>query len=156
MLVRTALLAILGVVGCADSETGSVDLADAPTGGNESQIAPQGHTALTAWLAAGHSLSWACEDAPHPARPPGAHGMNRICSNAALSESSRCLPLDRLQLQSETVGHDLFHRGDVDPSLLPRCIGVIKREVVGLLVVGNHVHERRRATGLESETKQER
>jgi hypothetical protein len=81
-------IALVLLVGCADPEMGSVDFADAPTGGTESQIAPQGHTALTAWLAAGHYLSWACEDAPHPARPPGAHGMNRICSNAALSGSS--------------------------------------------------------------------
>ena len=90
-MVRNAWVAALaGVValievGCAEPGTGPVDSADARVSGDEAQVAPQGHAALTVWLAAGHYRSWACEDAPHPARPPGAHGMTRICSNAALS-----------------------------------------------------------------------
>jgi hypothetical protein len=53
-----------------------------------SEVPPQGHDALKSWLADGHYLDWACEAAAHPARPPGAHGSNRICSNAALSASA--------------------------------------------------------------------
>ncbi len=52
------------------------------------ELPPQGRDALVAWIADGHYLSWACEPDPHPARPPGAHGRNRICSNAALSGST--------------------------------------------------------------------
>ncbi len=66
--------------------------ADGPPGldGTEhaaDQLPPRGHVALQEWLAAGHYQAWACEPSPHPARPPGAHGANRICSNAALSGS---------------------------------------------------------------------
>ena len=49
-------------------------------------------TGLETWLAAGHYLSWHCEKAPHPARPPGAHGSTRICSNEALSATSASSP----------------------------------------------------------------
>ena len=43
--------------------------------------------ALEAWLAEGRYLGWNCEEAPHPARPPGAHRANRICTNDVLSEA---------------------------------------------------------------------
>jgi hypothetical protein len=33
------------------------------------------------WLQAGTYKSWHCESAPHAARSPSPHGMNRICSN---------------------------------------------------------------------------
>ena len=59
-----------------------------PVGQGDPQLPPRGHAALKAWIAADHYKSWACEDAPHPARPPGAHGTNRICSNTALSMSA--------------------------------------------------------------------
>ena len=59
----------------------------APTG-DDAQLPPQGHGALVAWLGAGHYKAWACEPAPHAARPPGAHGQNRICSNAMLSATT--------------------------------------------------------------------
>jgi hypothetical protein len=52
------------------------------------QLPPQGQAALKAWLAEGHYLAWSCESAAHAARPPGAHGENRICSNTALSTST--------------------------------------------------------------------
>lgn len=56
--------------------------------GDVAELPPLGRDPLVAWLADGHYLSWACEPEPHPARPPGAHGANRICSNAALSGSA--------------------------------------------------------------------
>jgi hypothetical protein len=59
-----------------------------PQSTDDPQLPPQGHAALSAWLQAGHYRAWACEPAPHPARPPGAHGENRICSNAALAASA--------------------------------------------------------------------
>jgi hypothetical protein len=49
------------------------------------QVPPTGRAALEAWLETGAYLSWHCEAAPHPARPPGAHGENRICSNDAIA-----------------------------------------------------------------------
>jgi hypothetical protein len=55
---------------------------------DRAQVPPRGHAAVIAWLAEGHYLTWACEEAPHPARPPGAHGRNRICSNTALAGSA--------------------------------------------------------------------
>jgi hypothetical protein len=40
-----------------------------------------GQAALTAWLTRGDYKAWACESAAMAARPNGAHGRNRICSN---------------------------------------------------------------------------
>ncbi len=78
------------VCACADPDRAldPMDTPDAPPLAGDAQLPPQGHADLAPWLAAGHYLAWACEDAPHPARPPGAHGANRICSNTALSTSS--------------------------------------------------------------------
>ncbi len=52
------------------------------------QVPPTGRVALEAWLATGAYLAWHCEPAPHPARPPGAHGDTRICSNDAIAAAS--------------------------------------------------------------------
>jgi hypothetical protein len=50
---------------------------------------PEGKDVIEEWLAAGSYKAWKCEPAPHPQRPPSAHGpMDRICSNAALSSST--------------------------------------------------------------------
>jgi len=40
---------------------------------------------VEAWLAEGSYKSWKCEPAPHAARSPSPHGINRICSNDTLS-----------------------------------------------------------------------
>jgi hypothetical protein len=55
------------------------------TAGPLEQTPPEGRAALDAWLAAGHYRSWACEPTIQNARPGGAHGRNRICSNALAS-----------------------------------------------------------------------
>ncbi len=55
---------------------------------DERELPPMGDAALRVWLATGAYETWACETAPHPARPPGAHGANRICSNAVLAAST--------------------------------------------------------------------
>ena len=55
---------------------------------DESQRPPTSRAALEAWLARGLYQAWRCEPAPHDARPPGAHGQNRICSNEALARSA--------------------------------------------------------------------
>lgn len=54
----------------------------------DDQSPPITHAELVPWLADGAYQTWACEAAAHPARPPGAHGTNRICSNELLSESA--------------------------------------------------------------------
>jgi len=52
----------------------------------DAQTPPTGdETAMSAWLAEGDYNAWACESAPHAARSPSPHGINRICSNDALS-----------------------------------------------------------------------
>lgn len=76
----TAACAVEGASTPGESEDSqSADTAELP---------PQGRNALSTWLTEGHYLSWTCEPEAHPARPPGAHGANRICSNAALSASA--------------------------------------------------------------------
>jgi len=54
----------------------------------DDQSPPTTHAALVPWLADGAYQTWACEPEAHPARPPGAHGSNRICSNALLSATA--------------------------------------------------------------------
>lgn len=79
--------------GAADLASPPADLAGAPpsdlaTPANPAQTPPMGRAALEAWLARGDYKQWRCEPAPHPTRPPGAHGENRICSNDLLSGSA--------------------------------------------------------------------
>jgi hypothetical protein len=85
------VLAAAALAACA-SDTGpepdpTAPDAASPMPGN-AELPPQGHAALSAWLSEGHYKAWACEAAAHPARPPGAHGENRICSNALLSATA--------------------------------------------------------------------
>jgi hypothetical protein len=70
---------------CGNDPHGDLPDANPPGGEVTAQVPPTSGAAMEAWLAAGHYLSWRCEAAPHAARPPGAHGMNRICSNDALA-----------------------------------------------------------------------
>jgi hypothetical protein len=79
--VRYLLLAL------AACGTDVMPLADPGQFGVDEQSPPVAHAELVTWLAEGHYLGWACEPEAHPARPPGAHGDNRICSNDLLSES---------------------------------------------------------------------
>lgn len=80
----SGMFAIWLTAGCMSSGTTMME-EPANTDPDTGEIPPQGRAAVAEWLADGHYLAWACEDQPHPARPPGAHGTNRICSNAALS-----------------------------------------------------------------------
>ncbi len=91
ILLAAAVWAVCAA--CADPGGDPGDPGDpapdaAPGDPGDAQRPPQGHAALVGWLEAGHYKAWACEPAPHPARPPGAHGMNRICTNAALSATA--------------------------------------------------------------------
>lgn len=73
----------------AAEDAASVDApsADAaqPDAAHDDQRPPTGREALEAWLAEGSYLAWHCEPDEHAARPPGAHGATRICSNDTLS-----------------------------------------------------------------------
>jgi hypothetical protein len=75
--------AVLGALGCSDDDSMS-------TSGDEvkTQAPPMGAAALEAWLADGAYKEWQCEEAPHAARSPSPHGVNRICSNALISEGA--------------------------------------------------------------------
>ncbi len=68
-----------------DTDVADTDMADTDAMMDEAQTPPEGHEALTAWIAAGHYLDWACEPASHEARSPSPHGYNRICSNDLMS-----------------------------------------------------------------------
>lgn len=93
--LRVLALASIAVAGCAvdrmevASSTTAIaeaEAADAGAGVEVTQLPPIGAAAsIEEWLAAGHYKSWACEDAPHAARPPSGHSPNRICSNALAS-----------------------------------------------------------------------
>ena len=87
LALGAAALGVAALSACADPLPGE-PLPDGAPGADDPQLPPRSHAALSTWLAAGHYRDWACEDAPHAARPPGAHGMNRICSNAALAETA--------------------------------------------------------------------
>ncbi len=68
--------------------SGSTDPAKNPDGNGTADLPATGATAeVRAWLAKGDykTGTWKCEPAPHAARSPSPHGMNRICSNATLS-----------------------------------------------------------------------
>ncbi|MEQ1506200.1 MAG: hypothetical protein ABMB14_28465 [Myxococcota bacterium] len=68
----------------ASCPTASCPTASCPTAG-DAQTPPQGDAAMTAWIAGGAYLAWACEADPHPPRSPSPHGPNRICSNDLMS-----------------------------------------------------------------------
>jgi hypothetical protein len=76
---------------CASDSNPAPDPGPDPVDGPpivDDQSPPTSHAALGPWLAEGAYQTWACEPEPHPARPPGAHGSNRICSNDLLSASA--------------------------------------------------------------------
>jgi len=77
---HTVVLAILAgfVWSCGGS---SGDLSDP----GDPQTPPKGRANLEPWIAQGFYKGWRCEPAAHPARPFGAHGQNRVCSNELLS-----------------------------------------------------------------------
>jgi len=81
-------LALVLLLGCASDEPVAEKDPAIPGTEADPELPPEGHAALKVWLAAKHHEGWACEDAPHAARPPGAHGTNRICSNAVLSATT--------------------------------------------------------------------
>lgn len=86
-------LLLFALVGCGVDASPSpspeppVDAPDEPPLVVDDQSPPLTHVELVPWLADGAYQTWACEAAAHPARPPGAHGDNRICSNTLLSGS---------------------------------------------------------------------
>lgn len=77
---------VLGSVACTDP--GSPPPENPPGAESDPELPPYGHAQLSKWLDTGFYKSWTCEPSPHPARPRGAHGDNRICNNRLLSETS--------------------------------------------------------------------
>jgi hypothetical protein len=49
--------------------------------GSAAQLPPTGAAELEPWLASGQYRAWHCEPAPHAARPPSAHFVDRVCQN---------------------------------------------------------------------------
>lgn len=91
--MRSAPLVIYLLTGCG-TDAAPVDLPiDAPAPEElpvlvDDQSPPITHAELVPWLADGAYQTWACETEAHPARPPGAHRDNRICSNTLLSQTA--------------------------------------------------------------------
>jgi hypothetical protein len=112
-LALASLLVVLATA-CSDPGTGAVPGAE--TGNAETP--PTGAEAVDAWIAEGHYLAWACEPEAHAARPPGAHGMNRICSNAALSEHD-----DGPYPVGSASVKELFRDGEIDGYAVTRRVG---------------------------------
>lgn len=73
-------------------ETSDAESESTTTIEGDPQLPPEGDSEMRPWLQAGHYLNWACEAEPHDARPPGAHGRTRICSNDALSGAAGAGP----------------------------------------------------------------
>jgi hypothetical protein len=88
---RAALGLLLGfaLASSACTHGHAIDVTDAnpldPDAGPVEQSPPQEPAALLAWLVQGYYEDWHCEPEAHPARPPGAHGSDRICSNDVLA-----------------------------------------------------------------------
>ncbi len=81
IFLAVTALCLFACGGGSDPGTGAV--AGATTG--DAQTPPTGASALEAWLAQGAYKAWHCEPAPHAARSPSPHGMDRVCSNDLLS-----------------------------------------------------------------------
>jgi hypothetical protein len=114
MPISRALLPLVFVLACSDPGSGAVEGAEM----GDADTPPTGADAVDAWLAEGHYLDWACEPEPHAARPPGAHGMNRICSNPLLSEhADGPYPLGAASVK------ELIRDGEIDGYAVTRRIG---------------------------------
>jgi hypothetical protein len=86
--MKPALMAftfsLVALAGCA-SDPVPTSTGDSSVDVGTAQLPPMGRVAVEAWLTAGYYRSWHCEAMPHAARSPSPHGINRICSNDALS-----------------------------------------------------------------------
>lgn len=81
-LLALAAMMVAHVVGCSGG--GGDD--DDDDGGDPQTPPIAGGTAIQAWLAESHYLSWACEGAAHgPLEGVSPHGAVRICSNDLMS-----------------------------------------------------------------------
>lgn len=80
-VVQALALLTLLITGCG-TDTGQ---GPGPSGAGDAQTPPAEATSLEAWLATGVYKAWACEAGPMDARPNGAHGRNRVCSNGLMS-----------------------------------------------------------------------
>jgi len=92
-----AVAAVVPTAGCGEEEAGcpaacpAACPASCPAVDGDAQTPPQGTDAvISAWLAAGSYLGagWTCEPEVHANRSPSPHGMNKICNNTKLSDSS--------------------------------------------------------------------
>jgi hypothetical protein len=80
--MRAIACALLVLAACSDGPESYGDPVD------DLQVPPRGTNDFLTWAEAGHYNAWNCEAEPHPPRPPGAHGTNRICTNDALSTAT--------------------------------------------------------------------
>src|SRR5262245_12272661 len=113
--MKKRLACLLLLSSCADEPVpaDAIDAAvdpDASAGvdaGAPESLPPTSPAELLPWLEAGHYRDWVCESQAHDARPPGAHGSTRICSNALLAGAgpSGAFPVGAAAVK-ELVGGD--------------------------------------------------
>lgn len=77
-----------GVGSDVGNPNGRTDAQSQPDAASAAQNPPTNRKELMAWLAKKHYLSWRCESQVMNARPNGAHGRNRVCSNNLASTAS--------------------------------------------------------------------
>ena len=75
----------VSAVGCGGAASPNSEDVPPGTEVGDAQTPPRGRAVIEPWIAQGFYKSWKCEPAPHPPRPFGAHGDNRVCSNDLLS-----------------------------------------------------------------------
>lgn len=77
-------------VGCSSSSNPAAGPAGDAGGSGEGndQTPPMGASAVEAWLATGVYKNWHCESAPHSARSPSPHSVDRICSNDIIANNA--------------------------------------------------------------------
>jgi len=81
LIVAAVIPAASLVTACSSSNDGAGAMA-----ASDPQRPPTtGQADVKAWLDTAAYKGWHCESAPHAARKPSPHGMNRICSNDVLA-----------------------------------------------------------------------
>lgn len=91
-LLATGSMLLGLALGCSSSNSpsGGAGGGDAGngSGGSNAQTPPIGAAAIVPWLQQGLYKSWHCETAPHTARSPSPHNIDRVCSNDVIANNA--------------------------------------------------------------------
>lgn len=85
LMKSLTLTLILTAAASACGSSSDAPASASPSAASADELPPTtGYKDVEAWLAKGAYKSWHCEAAPHPARSPSPHGINRICNNSKI------------------------------------------------------------------------